>query len=85
VTVSFTVYFNHLYNLLFALLIAISVLPPDIVNVLPPKWKPYVGTASAAALWIKSHLNLYVNPDGTPARSNWNPPPPKPPSAMIAL
>jgi hypothetical protein len=84
--VSFTVYFNHLYNLLFVLLIAISVLPPDIVNVLPPKWKPYVGVGSALALWIKSHMNLYYNPDGTPARSNWNPPAPtKPPNAMIAL
>jgi len=74
VTLTLTVLFNHAYNLFFSVLIAISILPPY----LPNRWKPYVGIASSLAMWIKSHRNLYFNPDGTPAQANWPPEATKP-------
>ena len=58
---------NSLYNLLFTLVAVLAALPPDVLNVLPGDWKPYVIGACGVAVWIKSHGNLFINPDGTPA------------------
>jgi hypothetical protein len=49
----------------------LSVLPADVVAILPPKWRPYIGGAVLLAVWVKGHRNLLINPDGTPALTAW--------------
>ena len=69
-----TRYLNHAYNLAFAALALMAALPTEILAVIPERYKPYVIAASALALWLKSHRNLFVNPDGSAAQSAWEPP-----------
>lgn len=63
--------FNHVFYALLALVGLLSAIPDEVVTILPPKVKPYVGTAVIVAAWIKGHKNLFVNPDGTPAFVAW--------------
>jgi hypothetical protein len=62
---------NHLFFFLCAGVGILSALPPSIVDFVPPTWKPYVVGAVLGAAWIKSHKNLFFNPDGTPAICAW--------------
>jgi hypothetical protein len=67
---------NHLYNLFFGLVALLAALPREVLDVLPAAWKPGLVAASVIALYIKSHWNLWVNPDGTPAQTPYMPPRP---------
>jgi hypothetical protein len=61
-----TVAFNHVYSLVCVLCAIFAALPPTVIDVLPTQVKPYIVGIAGAALWLKSHWNLFVNPDGTP-------------------
>lgn len=58
---------NHIWNLLCVLIAVVAALPVDMALYLPPRFKPYVVAIIVVAMWIKSHRNYFVNPDGTPA------------------
>lgn len=62
---------NHLFYAVCAVVGLLAAIPVDVLDVLPAKWKPYVAGAVGAAMWVKAHRNLFVNPDGTPALSAW--------------
>lgn len=57
---------NHIYYFVCLLAAVLSALPIDLI---PAELKPYIVTVSAVLMWIKSHWNLIVNPDGTPAEA----------------
>lgn len=65
--------FNHIYYLICSLAVLISTIPQEFLDVLPPKYKHIVGIVAALLMWIKSHWNLFVNPDGTPAAASYQP------------
>ena len=58
---------NNLYNVVCILCGIFAALPPTVVDVLPTQVKPYIVGIAGVALWLKSHWNLFVNPDGTSA------------------
>lgn len=60
---------NHVYYLICLLIAVYAALPASAIEILPTKWKPYLVGAALAAGWLKSHWNLFINPDGTPART----------------
>jgi len=65
---------QRLNNLLYALLAIAAILtalPPEVLNLVPAAWKPYVTGAILAAAWLKSHKNYFVNPDGSSALGAW--------------
>jgi len=62
---------NHFVYFLLALAGIFVALPTDVVNVLPAEWKPYLAAAIISAGWIKSHMNLFINPDGSNALTAW--------------
>lgn len=64
---------NHAYNVICVLLAVYAALPIGALEVIPPAWKPYVVGTAGALLWIKSHWNLFVNPDGTDAKAPYIP------------
>ncbi len=63
-----TKFWNFLIYALLAAAGIVLALPPSALDVVPLRWKPYVAAALAAAAWLQAHRNLFVNPDGTPAR-----------------
>lgn len=64
---------NHVYYALCLIAALWAALPPSAMDLLPPNWKPYVAAAAGAAVWIKGHWNLFINPNGTPASEAWSP------------
>ena len=63
---------NNAYYAVLGILVLVSTLPPEIINILPGKWRPYVGVSAALLAWWKSHGNLFSPPPPEP------PPPPTP-------
>jgi hypothetical protein len=58
---------NHVYYAVCAIVAIAAALPPSVLDFIPAAAKPWmIGFVSVAA-WLKSHWNLFVNPDGTPA------------------
>ena len=65
---------NHVFYAVFGILTLLSTpLPPEVLDVLPTKWKSAIGVISVLAMYIRGHMNLFINPDGTPAQSTWTP------------
>lgn len=60
---------TQLLNVLYAIVCGVAALgaETDSIPFVPDRWKHYVAAASMAALWLKSHWNFSVNPNGTPA------------------
>lgn len=58
---------NHLVGICCLLVAAASEMPPEIMAVLPPHWRHRVTIVALVILWLKSHWNLFINPDSTPA------------------
>lgn len=57
-----------------ACLLGVILSVPGVVNLVPAKYQPVLGIASAVVAWIKGHANLNINPDGTPASVAYKPP-----------
>lgn len=64
---------NHAWNGFWVVVGILAVIPPHVVDIFPKDKRPYILGAVAAALWIKSHRNLFINPDGTPAQTSYDP------------
>lgn len=47
---------------------------PQMLNLFPPKYAHAITLAALSAMWLRSHWNLLVNPDGTPASVAYTPP-----------
>ncbi len=60
---------TQIVNVAYAVVCGVAALgaETDSIPLLPDKWKHYVAAAGIAALWLKSHWNFSVNPNGTPA------------------
>ena len=60
---------TQLLNAAYAVVCGVAALgaETDSIPLLPDRWKHYVAMASMAAMWLKSHWNFSVNPNGTPA------------------
>ncbi len=60
---------TQILNVLYAVVCAVAALgaETDTIPFLPDAWKHYVTVAAVVALWLKSHWNLFINPNGTPA------------------
>jgi len=58
---------NTIYNAICALAVLAGGLPPELTAVIPANWRPWLLAVGAGCFWVKSHANLFVNPDGTPA------------------
>jgi hypothetical protein len=56
--------FNYLYNLVCILCAVWAEMPPAALDVLPPKIKHYVTVGAMVAMWVKSHQNLFIAPNG---------------------
>jgi hypothetical protein len=65
---------NHVYNIACILCAIFAALPPTVINVLPTQVKPYIVGIAGLALWLKSNINLFTNPDGTDGRTAYVPP-----------
>jgi hypothetical protein len=62
------VFVNHCFYLILGVAGVITALPPEILDIIPPKAKPYVVTAIAIAVWIKGHINMNMVPPPPPAQ-----------------
>lgn len=62
-----TKFWNHVVNFCMVSVAVLAAMPTHIVDFVPPKYKEYVVGAVGIAIWVNSHRNLFVNPDGTPA------------------
>ncbi len=59
---------TQITTFLYALVCAIAALGAETGTLpVPESWKHYIAAAAVVAVWLKSHWNLFVNPDGTPA------------------
>ncbi len=60
---------TQIVNAAYAVVCGVAALgaETDSIPLLPDRWKHYVAAAGIAALWLKSHWNFSVNPNGTPA------------------
>ncbi len=60
---------TQVMNAAYAIVCGVAALgaETDSIPFVPDKWKHYVAAASMVALWLKSHWNFSVNPNGTPA------------------
>lgn len=60
-------------NIAFAIVCAVVALSQEteFVSVIPAKYKHYVTLVAFFAVWLKSHWNYFVDPQGNPV-----PPPP---------
>jgi hypothetical protein len=60
---------TQLVNAAYAVVCGVAALgaETDSIPCVPEKWKHHVAAASIVALWLKSHWNFSVNPNGTPA------------------
>lgn len=60
---------TQVLNIVYAVICAVAALgaETDTIPLLPDKYKHYVAGAALLAMWLKSHWNFWVNPDGTPA------------------
>lgn len=47
---------------------------PSIAGLFPAKWAHAITMVSLAAMWVRSHRNLFFNPDNSPAWQPWSPP-----------
>ena len=59
---------NHGFYALLGVIGVIAALPNDVLDVVPPRYKPQVVTAIAIAAWIKAHVNLNTVPPPPPAK-----------------
>ena len=57
---------NSIYNIVCIACAVFAALPPGVVNVLPTQVKPYIVGIAGALLWLKSHWNIFVQPNGNP-------------------
>jgi len=64
---------NHVYYLVCLVVALFATIPPTAFDFLPASWKPYIIGVVVAAAWVKSHWNLFINPDGTSARTAYDP------------
>jgi hypothetical protein len=46
---------------------------PTIMGLFPPKIAHVVTAVALTAMWIRSHKNIFVNPDNTPATRPYDP------------
>ncbi len=67
---------TQIVNVAYAIVCGVAALgaETDSIPLLPDKWKHYVAAAGIAALWLKSHWNFSVNPNGTPASQPYTAP-----------
>ncbi len=71
---AWTVIENFLYYVVCVIVAMVATFPPNWANFIPAGVKPYVLGAVLIATWLKSHWNLFINPNGTPAETAWTPP-----------
>ena len=66
---------TQILNVLYAIVCAVAVLgaETDTIPFMPDAWKHYVAAAAVIAMWLKSHWNLFINPNGTPAAEPYTP------------
>jgi len=66
---------TQILNMLYAIVCAVAALgaETDSIPFVPDSWKHNVTAAAVAALWLKSHWNLFINPNGTPAAEPYTP------------
>ena len=62
---------NHLWFLVCGIIALLAEFPPDIINQIPEKYRHGVTIATLAAAYFRSHQNLFINPDGSSAKTAW--------------
>ena len=67
---------SFIWNLICALAAVLAELAadPSLLGLFPAKYAHVITMASLAVMWIRSHRNLFFNPDGSPAWQPWSPP-----------
>lgn len=67
---------SFIWNLVCALaaVLAEVAADPSLLGLFPAKYAHLITVASLAVMWIRSHRNLFFNPDGSPAWQPWSPP-----------
>lgn len=64
---------TKILNILYYVVCAVALLGSELLSdgtlsqFIPKGWEHIIAVAAAAAMWLKSHWNLFTNPDGTPA------------------
>jgi len=66
---------TQVFNFIYAIVCAVAALgaETDTIPFLPEAWRHYVTAAAVVAMWLKSHWNLFINPNGTPATEPYTP------------
>ena len=73
-----TQFFNILYNLVCV--VALFGSETEFLSIVPHQWHHQVAAVCGLAILIKSHWNLFINPNGSPAALPYPPAPPPAPA-----
>lgn len=55
---------NHIYSIICVLCAVYAAIPQSAVQVIPAQWQPYVVGFFGVLMWLKSHWNLFISPQG---------------------
>jgi hypothetical protein len=53
---------NHIFSFLCAVVALTASAPPEVLNLVPPKYKQYAVAVPLVAMWLKGHMNLVSDP-----------------------
>jgi hypothetical protein len=53
---------NHIFSFLCVAVALAASAPPEVLNLVPPKYKHDVVAVPLIAMWLKGHMNLVSDP-----------------------
>jgi hypothetical protein len=62
---------NAIYYGICLIVAIYAAIPQGSLQFIPVSWRPYVEGAVTVAAWVKSNWNLFINPDGSPAKVSY--------------